>query len=381
VSQYAYATTSLLTGRLLASALPVTAQTFGRTISMAGSFTGSLQLGAQVSAETLSAWVEAVEPWKSVLWALQDQQPIWNGPITGWPHQSINSGDLPLSASTMDAIFQYRQISDTLTFTDTDVFEIFRGLIRYAVGKPHGQIAGLVLGDSLSGITDTITFDGSQLQKVYDAFTFLCAEYPIEYSIRPALAGDGETLVMYLDLGCPQIGRGIADSGLKITFPGYQVLDYAYPRVAQAGPANVVLASASTGTATYLSQIPAGVVQAELDEGYPLLEDSVSLTGLSAVSQSAVNETATAQAATESVTAMATPVIKLGAEGWPKVNQILLGDWTGFAATSPLHPPNPANSGPGLMIDGRILSWSLYPPGGQQVEATWYTLGQCSEVT
>jgi hypothetical protein len=381
VSAYAYATTNLISGELLAGSLPVLAQNFGRTISMAGSFSGSLELGAQVPPQTLLTWIEAVEPFKSVLWVLQDRQPIWNGPITGWAHQSITSGDLPLSASTMEAMLQFRQITETLTFTNADVFDIIRGLIAYATGKPDGGIAGLILGDAMSGITDTIVFDGSQLQKVYDALTYMCTEYPIEYGIRPALAEDGETLCMYLDLGCPSIGRSLADSGLQMTFPGYQVLDYAYPRVAQQGPANVVVASASTDTKTLLSQSPAGVVQAELDEGYPLLEDSLSITGLSSVSQAVVNATATAQAALESVTAMATPVVKLGAEGFPKVNQILLGDWTEFAATSPLHPAQAAGV-PGLMLEGRILSWSLYPPAGsQQQEATWYTLGQTSEVT
>ena len=381
MSQYNYCTSNLMTGTLLAGNLPVQAQNFGRSISMAGSFSGSLELGAQVPARTLLAWVTAVEPFKSVLWCLQDQQPIWAGPITGWPHQSITSGDLPLSASTMEAMFQFRQISTTLTFTNADVFDIVRGLISYATGKPYGQIAGLILGDAMSGITDSITFDGSQLQKVYDALTFMCTEYPIEYGIRPALAEDG-SLVMYLDLGCPSIGRSLAESNLQLTFPAKEKLDYAYPRVAQAGPANVVVASASTDTTTLLSEAPAGVVQSELDAGYPLLEDSVSITGLNQVSQAVVNATATAQATLESVTAMATPIVKLGAEAYPKVSQFLLGDWTELAATSPLHPAQADGGGPGLMLEGRILSWSLYPPAGaQQTEATWLTLGQCQAVS
>ena len=381
MSQYAYVSTNILSGELLASSLPITAQQFGRTVSLAGTFTGSLELGAQVPASLLATWIGAVEPWKSVLWCLQDQQPVWCGPITGWPHQSITSGDLPLAASTMEAVFQCRQISETLTYTNMDVFEIFRSLARYAMAKtPNGAIAGLILGDTMSGITDSITFDGSQLQKVYDAWSFLISEYGIEYGIRPALSPDG-TLCMYLDLGYPQIGRSLAQSGLQITFPGQQVLDYQYSRVAQAGPANDVVATAATGTATLTSRAPHGVVTAELDQGYPLLEDSISLTGLNAVSQAAVNTTADEQAAIESITAMTTPVVKLGAEGFPKANEVLLGDWTGFAATSPLHPADPETGAPGLMINGRITSWTLYPPGGQQQEATWFTLGQVAGVT
>jgi hypothetical protein len=380
LSQYAYCTTNILSGELLGTSLPMQVQNCGRTISMAGSLSGSLELGAQVSTQTLNTWIGAVEPFKSILWVLQDQQPIWHGPITGQPHESVTSGDLPVSASTMEAIFQFRQISRTLTFANMDVFDIIRGLISYAVNKsPNAAIAGLNLGTGESGIIDSITFDGSQLQKVYDALTFMVTEYPIEYAIRPALAEDGETLCMYLDLGCPSIGRSLAESDLQVTFPGNGVLDYAYPRVAQAGPANVVVASASTDTDTLLSQAPAGVIQAELDEGYPLLEDSISLTGLSQVSQAVVNATATAQATLESVTAMATPVIKLGAEAYPKANQILLGDWAEFAATSPLHPAGPGGV-PGLMINARILSWSLYPPiDGQQYESTWLTLGEIEQ--
>jgi hypothetical protein len=44
------------------------------------------------------------------------------------------------------------------------------------------------------------------------------------------------------------------------------VFDYAYPRVAQAGPANTVIATASTATNTYTSQPPHGTVAAELAE-------------------------------------------------------------------------------------------------------------------
>lgn len=381
MSSYRYLTTDILSGEILADNLPIVGQNFGRQVNVTGSFSGSLMLTTDVPQTVMSDWLAAVEPWKSVLWALQDEQPIWNGVITGWPHQSILDGTLPLSASTMETMFQYRQISTDLTYTDMDVFDIFRALAVYAVSKtPNGAIAGLVMGDNLSGITDSISFDGSQYQKVYDAWTGLVGEYGIEYSIRPALTEDDE-LVMYLDLGYPQLGRNLTQSPLTMIFPGYQMTDYQWMRVPSTGPANHVAATASTTTTTLTSQAPHGYVSPELAQGYPLLEDSASLTGVTAVSQALVNTFADGAAALESITAMTTPVLKLGAEGYPKVNQILLGDACQFAATSPLHPANPETRAPGLQIAGRISSWTLYPPGGGQVEATWYTLGDVVDVS
>lgn len=374
-SQYVYATTNTITGQLLASSLPITAQNMTRTISMAGTFTGYLTLAQTVATEVLNTWIGAVEPYKSVLWCLQDGQPIWNGPVTGWPHQSILDGTLPLTAGTMEAIFQARQIQDTLTFTDQDVFTIFRALAQYAMGQEYGQIAGLVLGSSLSGITDTVTFDGSQLQKVYDAWTWMVSAYDIEYSFRPGITPGG-TLLTYLDLGYPQLGRPLAATGLQMLFPSTRVFDYAYPRVAQAGPANDVVATAATSTTTYTSHAPHGQVTSELEDGYPLLQDSISLTGMTEASQALTNALADETAAQESISAMATPVVKLGADATPKVSQVELGDGMEFAATSVLHPARPGSNAPGLQVTGRISSWTLYPPGDQQTEATWYTLGQ-----
>lgn len=379
MSQYAFAATNLLTGDLLASSIPVTCQSASRTISMAGTFTGSLALVTTAGRSLLGTWIAALEPWRSVLWMLQDQQPVWGGPVTGWPHQSVTDGTLPVSASTIEAVFQSRVISSTLTFKNADIFDIFRGLALYATGKsPNAVIAGLDLGSALSGITDTVTFDGTQLQKVYDAWTWMLGEYGFEYSFRPAITPGG-TLATVLDLGYPAIGRQLGPSGLQMVYPSPQVTDYAYPRVAQYGPANSVIATAQTSTKTYTSHAPHGQLADELSEGYPLLEDTASLTGLSSASQALVNAFADSAASDESVTAMATPTVKLGAEGYPKVSQVSLGDWAEFAASSDLHPPDPVTGAPGLQVQGRISSWTLYPPGGQQAEATWYTLSQVQE--
>lgn len=376
MSQYSYCSTDILTGRVLATSIPVTGQSVTRTVSMAGTFAGALTLSTTAPTTLLRTWVEALEPWRSVLWLLQDQQPVWNGPVTGWPHQSILDGTLPIAASTLEAIFQARAITDTITFTSEDVFTMFRGLALYAMDKgPNGRIAGLDLGSSLSGVTDTVTFDGTQGQKVYDAWTWLTSQYGFEYSFRPGITLSG-TLVTHLDLGYPEIGRRLDQSGLQMVYPSPQVMDYAYPRVAQSGPANSVTATASTTTKTFVSRPPHGQVPDEISEGYPLLEDTASLTGLSSASQALVDGYADGVAAVESVEAMTTPTVKLGAEGYPKVSQVSLGDWAEFAATSLLHPADPVTGAPGLQVQGRITSWTLYPPGAQQTEATWFTLSQ-----
>lgn len=242
MATFRYLSTSVLAGQILGDWLPITAQSCARNINSVGSFSGALNLTAGSAAEN-RAWIAAVEPEKSMLWVFQDAAPAWAGIIWDHPHQSILDNTLPLAASTPESLFSKRQISDTLVFTDADIFDIFRALAQYALAKtPNGQMAGLTMGTNQAGVTATITYNATDLKKVYDAWTDLVSAYGFEYSIRPAIDPDGN-YYLSLDLGYPELGLPFATSALSFTFPG-NLLDYRYPRTGSTS-SNRIVATAS----------------------------------------------------------------------------------------------------------------------------------------
>ncbi len=247
MAQYRYLSTAVTTGQILGDWLPITVQSCSRNLNSAGTLSGALNLTAGSAVEN-RAWIAAVECEKAMLWVFQDAAPAWAGIIWDWPHQSILDGTLPLSASTPESLFSKRQISDTLVFTDADIFDVFRALASYALAKePNGQMAGLVMGTNQAGVTTTITYNATDLKKVYDAWTDLVSAYGFEYSIRPAVDENGN-YYLSLDLGYPELGLPLATSTLAFSFPG-NLLDYRYPRTGSTS-ANRIVATASASDST-----------------------------------------------------------------------------------------------------------------------------------
>ena len=386
-TSYRYVTTNILSGVVQADSLPIVGESFSRQICSVGSFTGALQLTGTASASTVAAWVAAVTPWKNLLWVLQDGYPVWNGVITGWPHESILDGTLPIQASTIEGLFQYRLVSDALAWVNTDVFEIWRQLLLYGMSKtPNGNIAGTGQYANGSGIIDTVAYSGvlasvqedaSSLETVYDCWNDLATGYQMEYALTPAMTADG-SLYTLAQMGLPQMGRPVTESGLTFTFPSGGMTDYVWTDI-PSEPANreYVTGSGTTSTAdsdvSYVSVLPAGELDSELDLGYPLLEASASAPA-TITSQAQINNYANGLVAANSIEAQVTPVLKMGGTSRPLARDIILGDECLFAATSPLHPARPDGS-PGLQAKFRIVGWTIYPPTSDQAEQTWYQLG------
>jgi hypothetical protein len=251
--EYRYLTTNLITGQLQADWLPLEVESFSAGINGGGTFTGSLVLetsvrpGDQVVQDNL-VYLAGIEPRKSVLWCLQDGIPIWNGIIWNWTPESILGGLLEFSASTMDSLFAKRIITEDLNFLNADVFDIFRALLLYAVGKtPNGQVAGLVTESNESGITETISYTGTDYQTVADAWQALIALTNIEYAFVPGTDANGN-LITTCKLGYPILGNTPDVTGLVFQFPG-NLYDYEYTRTGDTS-SNTVYATASASQAT-----------------------------------------------------------------------------------------------------------------------------------
>jgi hypothetical protein len=374
-SEYRYLATNLLSGAIVGDWIPMDG-TYGlslsRQVNGTGTFTGALSLTAGNSAEQ-AAWRKSIANRRTVIWLLLDGTPVWNGILWDWQPQTILDGTMPFSASTFDSLFAYRVIQDDLTFTGMDVFDIFRSLVTYALTKDFNtQVAGLNLGNNESGVSATVTFTGSDMQLVSDAWQNMVAEFGFEYAFAPGLDVNGN-LTTYLNLGYPELGLAFPQSGLAYNMPG-NLLDYQWTATGSTS-SNKVIATAtdSSGSgATWTSQYPAGYDLVDLNAGNPLLEQAVSVTTISITDQAEINAYATGYLPAVTGTQL-TPTLWLANGQGPAVSDIVLGSWCQLALTSPLHPAGP-NGEPGFQGQGRIIGWSLYPPTDQQAEYTWLNL-------
>lgn len=384
ISDYRFLTTNILSGKILGDHLPIVAESFTRQISASGTGTCALNLISDNPLQN-STNLAAVPPRKSVLWVLQEDAVVWGGPIWDLNHQSILDGTLPLSCASMESVMAHRVLQETFTFTNEDVFDMFRTLVQYALSPSAGQnaqIAGISYSGGESGIRDTITFDGTQYQLVSDALDTLVQTYEIEYSFRPYQDSSGNFRTS-VDLAYPHLGQPFPKSGLVYNFPG-NLLDYGFQATGSTS-ANYVIATAqpntdSTSTSSDASTSAADTVyvgtaidQADLNAGYPLSQVAVSITGTLWASNSQAQAYAKGYLPKVTDTQL-TPLLTLGGGQYPLLRETVLGSAARFTATSALHPAN-ANGGPGYSGTGRVTGWTLQPPGPSQAETIQYQLG------
>lgn len=373
-------TTNLLTGEIQGDNLPITIQSFGRTINTSG--TATVQLNLTGSAATDAANVAAVMPRISVLWIFQDDAVVWAGIIWDWNHQSIASGVLPLGCSTMESILSHRVQNKTVTYTNDDIFNMFRDLCQtYAFAKlPNGQVAGLTYSENMSGVTDTLTFDGTQLQTFDDAVGTLVSAYEIEYSFRPYQDSSGG-LHINVDLAYPYLGQTFPESGLAYNFPG-NLTDYAFQATGSTSINSLFVTASNdnttSGTNTTLSGFwddytDLNYISPVTPTGYPILQGVLSLTTASWTSDTQVQKFAGGYIPQVTDTQL-TPVLTISGDALPKIRQTPLGSGAQFSATSALHPAT-SSGGPGYTGIGRVTGWTCTPGGEGQTEQAQVTLG------
>jgi hypothetical protein len=270
----------------------------------------------------------------------------------------------------MDSLFAKRVISAPLNFVGADVFDIFRGLLTYALTKDvNCGVAGLNLGTTESGIVDTVAYTGTDEKPVLTALTDLVAQYGIEFAFRPGFDASGN-LTTFLDLGYPELGQQFPASGLSFNMPG-NLLDYSWPETGSSSE-NKVIATATDSAASgqnWVSAYPHGYDLGDLAEGFPLLEGSTSMSTVEVTQQDQVDAYADGILPGVTGTQLA-PVLTLANGQRPDVRDITLGSWCQMALTSPRHPAMPDGS-PGYQGYGRITGWTVTPPAGsQQAEST-----------
>lgn len=380
MSVYRYCATDVVTGALRADTIPLHVDSFARNlggVGQPGQLTGTLDLGALSSQSNMLA---ALEPRKTLLWALQDNFPVWAGILWDWTHQSAVANQLPIQASELGSLFSRRQVRNDQVYNGYDMYDTIRGLINYAVNTAvkgaNAAVAQLVQTTNKSNIAVSETFPASNLGKVLDLINQLCLKYNLEYSFDPGVTATG-ALIITLRIGtAANIGRPYSATELQLSYPG-NCADYQWPRLGSTGTNSLVGIASGSGGAAWTSNFSThGLDSTDLAQGYPLLEDSVSYTGSVIDTQAEID--AFADYRQQLVAKSPTPAVFTVAGGQvPSVQQVQLGDHVMAIATSSYHPPGPGGI-PGLMQDGRVIGWTVRPPSDQQPEETDFYLGGVS---
>lgn len=371
-SEYRYLATNTMTGALLGDWLPFEPQSFSQVINGGGTFTGSLDLIPGNPQQNLVN-IQALTPRKAVIWVLQDGVPIWAGTQPDWVPTTILQQQLPVQAMTMEWLLSKRVIDTDLVFTDADVFDMFRGIVQFAFSKtPNGQVAGITYTSAESGITDSLTFDGSQNQDALSAVGTLVSTYGIEFSFRPYMDQNG-ALRINVDLGYPALGQPYPASGLAYSFPG-ALLDYAFVATGSTG-ANKLIGSAQASTVggTGAALTGSAIDLTDIGNGYPLYEAAVSPTGVTFSTDQQVSNYCAGLLPSVTATQLA-PLCVLGNGQQPALKVTQLGSYASVAFTSALHPAGPSGE-PGFTGIGRVVSWTAYPPSSQQAEYAQIQMG------
>lgn len=388
-----YVSTNLLTGEVLCDNIPLTVQSFGSSINGGGSLTGSLNLDEDYPVNT--PYLEALTPGRTVLWALADDYPCWNGVIWDQPDQGRAAGTLPVSASTMDSVWTKRLVTSTLEYAGVDIFGVFLDLLAYGTSKTSpfisdlsptkgpaspliaqaARVAGLSLPEgaaAVSGVPWFASYLFSDRAQIASAWSDLVSA-GLEYVFVPQLDAGGNlvtTVQLAFDTG---LGRSYPESGYSVTFPG-NAADYGYPVTRSQGSNYIWATAPPNGSAEeWDSQYPHGVDLSDLEAGFALCETTASMQGSAITQQAQVDAFADGQMgmATQGMT---TPTIVIGDGELPGLRDVVLGDQFHFSATSGIHPPN--GSQPGLQTMLRLTGWTYNPSGPQQAASLQLTTSQ-----
>lgn len=373
---YRYLATDLITGEIRADWLPLEVSNFGRTLGGAADLSGALPLTA--SDKVNRAYINALEPRRTVLWVLDDATPVWAGVLWDWPHSSIASNQLPIRAATIESLFDHREVRIDQVFTGADSLDIFRALLTYATSGFVGKnVYGIRAPANQAGDAQTITWPGTDAKKILAAWKDFAASSDFEFTFDPVALPD-QTYGWQLRLGAPTLGLAAGASNLALQYPG-NIVDYSWPRTG-AGSSNAISAVANASgddgaSVDWRSRTPHGFDYDDINAGYPLLEDTVTYSGTAITAQPVIDTYADTVVHARTRTAT-TPTVTLGGPGRLRARDLTLGSWAWLLATSNLHPADPTTGAPGLQKLVRIVGWTVNPATGDQPETIVLTLGE-----
>lgn len=241
MSEFRYFTTQLYqsgsTPNPIIAEIPLTNVHFTQQLNSVGTFTGEILLsGVDVVAMNIIA---GTQPGNTCLYVQFENNLVWGGVI--WQREWDSSTQiLHITAQEMLSYFQYRVISDNITYTNSDPCYIANDLIvTYAQSKSHGKI-GIQAQSPLTTSTYQVTrsFFNFELKSIYQAVKDLSdgmdtatATPFFDYAIVPSYNGSNQIINTFV-MGSPYIGD-VTNVTAVFQLPG-NIVEYVYPEDATA---------------------------------------------------------------------------------------------------------------------------------------------------
>ncbi|GAA0430204.1 hypothetical protein [Streptomyces luteireticuli] len=262
----------LLTDRVV-DALPLTDVEFDDYIGKAGSLRGTVPLPDEALARRART---ALRPGRTAVWLERGSEIWWGGVLWTTTTTGDERGRLQvqIQAGTFDSYLDHRILSRSLSFTDTDQFDVVRALVEHAQSQPGGDI-GITFTDEKSKVVHPrIEFPYTELMRIQEIVDKLGKmQNGFEWRIHCFRHPETGKRVKLLQLGHPKIESTSAD--IVLDRPG-QVLTYSLPSDATV-QANVVVFRGESANqdqaSTSLPQMSdAQVAKDDLVDGWPRLE-------------------------------------------------------------------------------------------------------------
>ncbi len=315
---YRYLAYDLLSHKPLAE-LPLTGVSYGQTLNQAGETSANLRLPNDPTLSRL--FIDATIPLRRALYIERDGVLVWGGPI--WQRTLGGS----LKALEWWSLFSRRLVRDTAIYIGGDQIVIALDLVRQAQRGTAGAQLNIDLDGSDSGVNRDRTYNDYEANKVSEMVSQLAAvEDGFDFAIDVAYQSDG-TISRTFRTSYPHRGRTGAETGLVFE-TGRNIVSLDWPEDGS-NAANSVMALGSGDSDTMLRVTS---TRPELfDEGYPLLEDSVSLRDISV--EATLTEHADALTAARGVPVVLPPVTVQGNVD-PVVGSYITGDEARFRVQS-----------------------------------------------
>ena len=272
MTTYRYLFADLLTNNILAE-LPLTGVQFGKELNTAGSFTGHMLL-TDDRADVYAINSQTI-PGRTALYVDRDGTIVWGGIVWGRSYDSQGQA-VVFQGREFESYFEHRRIVTTYSASAVDQLTVAKALVDQVQAVTSGSI-GIVVPSLTSGITITKTYNGYEQKPLAEALYELSrSDTGFDWNIDCAYDSTG-AIVKTLDLAYPRRGEVFASNDPAIAvleFPG-NVVAYTYPE--EGGSiANVMYGVGAGSGEGKLSSTKTSTAQ--ISDGWPVLETSVSLT-------------------------------------------------------------------------------------------------------
>lgn len=379
MSRYRWLAHHLVGGGLICE-LPLTDVTYGRVLNGAGPFTARLSLAApperaldrfgDVASDVVGAdvaarrqrlqvrdWLTGTAPAKTAIYVERDGV-LMGGWIVWTRDYDTDARVLTLGGAELWSYFRRRRIRWTVRHTATDQLVIARSLIDRAQQSTGGNV-GVITGTETSGRLRDRTYETFEDKPVGEAVEQLAAVIDgFDFEVTVGL--ESGAYVRRLRLHYPQMGRPASQTGhvfevgRNATMRWHEDGSRAANSVAGIGAGEGVSMLRSVQTDTAL-----------LTEGYPLLEESISLKD---VSVAATLTGHTGEALADLRLPATLPTVTALADTDPAFGAYIPGDFARIRSQPGQDPRWPD----GLDTFARIASWTVRVPdeGPETVDIT-----------